>query len=468
MISHIPNRFTPSHINLILITVVSLVLVSGCTRTFSSSVDSEQKVNQLEGSFNGLLQDEDRFGSAITNIGDLEGDGVINLAIGTPGDDDGGMDRGAIWILLMNDNGQVDLERKISSSEGGFSGTLVNDDRFGSSIETLGDLNNDGVTDIAVGAPGDDEGGTDRGALWILFMNSDGSVQSERKIANNLSGFGDVLNNNDQFGSALANIGDLNNDGVTDLAVGTPLNDDGGVDFGALWILFMNTDGTVAGSQKISFTVGGFAGSLFANDHFGSSVVAIGDFDVDGVTDLVVGSPGDDDGGTNRGAVWLLFMNRNGTVKNELKISQTQGKFDGSIGDGAEFGGAVSNLGDYNNDGINELGVGAKFSDDGGIERGAFWVIFLETNGEVRSSSKISDLHGNFNGTLADGDQFATDLVSIGDLDSDGIDDIAVTASGDNGNGTHRGAVWILFMAPVETGVRIDKEADLATLFGGS
>lgn len=461
------SKFSSSPLNLFLVTIFCLILTSGCTKTFSSNVDSEQKINQLDGNFNSALADNDRFGTAITNIGDLEGDGVIDLAVGAPFDDDGGTDRGAVWILFMDDNGQVDLERKISSTDGSFAGTLANDDRFGRSVSSLGDLNNDGVADIAVGAPGDDEGGTDRGAVWILFLNSSGTVQSERKIANNLSGFGDVLNNSDQFGSAVASIGDLNNDGITDLAVGTPLNDDGGVDFGAVWILFMNNDGTVASSQKISFNEGGFAGDLFENDYFGSAIDTIGDFDGDGVTELVVGTPGDDDGGTNRGAVWILYMNNNGTVKNEIKISQTAGEFDGAIGDGAEFGSAVTNLGDYNNDGITELGVAASLSDDGGTDRGAFWVIFLEADGEVRSSSKISDLHGNFNGVLADGDQFATDLASVGDLDGDGIDDIAVTASGDSVNGAYRGALWILFMAPVEIGARVDKEADLATLFGG-
>lgn len=367
----------------------------------------------------------------------------------------------------MDDNGQVDQERKISTNQGSFAGTLANNDHFGSSVATIGDLNNDGITDLAVGAPGDDEGGTDRGALWILFLNSDGTVQSERKIANNLSGLGDVLNNNDQFGTAVTNIGDLNNDGITDLAVGTPLDDDGGVDFGALWILFMNNDGSVASSQKISFSAGGFAGDLFTNDRFGYSLDAIGDFDQDGVPELAVGTPGDDDGGTNRGAVWILYLNSIGTVKKEVKISQTSGKFDDIISIGSEFGSTVTNLGDFNNDGITELGVGARLSDDGGIHRGAFWVIFLEADAEVRSSSKISDLHGNFNGTLADGDQFGSDLVSIGDLDLDGIDDIAVTASGDSVNGSNRGAVWILFMAPVEIGARVDKDADMATLFGG-
>jgi len=452
----------------LLIALSSVIATSGCSRTFSSSVDSEQKINEQDGNFNSLLSDNERFASSIANIGDLEGDGVIDLAVGAPFDDEDGTDRGAVWILFMDDNGLVDVEQKISSGTGNFSGSLDNDDRFGSSVASVGDLNNDGVTDVAVGSPGDDDGGIDRGSLWILFLNSNGTVQNEQKIANATSGFADVLDDDDQFGSAVANIGDLNNDGIADLAVGVPFDDDGGTNFGALWILFMNNTGTVASSQKISFTDGGFSGDLFNEDHFGSSIDTVGDIDGDGVTELVVGSPGDDDGGTDRGAVWILYMNSNGTVKQESKISQTTAEFDGVLNNGDGFGNAVANLGDINSDGVSDLGIAAKLTDDGGVDRGAFWIVFLNADGDVISSSKISDLQGNFNGVLADNDQFGTDLVSLGDLDNDGISDIAVTASGDSGNGVNRGAIWILFMAPVETELNEDKEAGLATLFGGS
>ena len=66
--------------------------------------------------------------------------------------------------------------------------------------------------------------------------------------------------------------------------------------------------GTVLSHQKISDTQGGFTGILDNYDHFGSSVASLGDLDGDGVGDLAVGAFGDDDGGTNRGAVWVLFL----------------------------------------------------------------------------------------------------------------------------------------------------------------
>ena len=74
---------------------------------------------------------------------------------------------------------------------------LNNNDHFGISVSQIGDLNNDGVVDIAVGAYKDDDGGQDRGALYIIFLNNDGTVKSFQKISsNNESSW---LQNNDFF-----------------------------------------------------------------------------------------------------------------------------------------------------------------------------------------------------------------------------------------------------------------------------
>ena len=81
--------------------------------------------------------------------------------------------------------------------------------------------------------------------------------------------------------------------------------------------------------QKVSFTQGGFGGFLEDNDNFGVSVAELGDLDGDGIGDVAVGAALDDDGGPGRGAVWIVFLNTDGTVKAEQKISDTQGGFTG-------------------------------------------------------------------------------------------------------------------------------------------
>ena len=440
---------------LTLVATLSLFTVlagNSCTDvSISTDVDDEQKISDTAGNFEGDLDDGDRFGSAVTSLGDLEGDGVIDLAVGAPGDDDNGTDRGAVWILFMDDDGRVDLQRKISEDNLRFPGDLDNNDAFGAAVSGIGDLNGDGVFDLAVGAPGDDDRGTDRGAVWILFLDTNGAVQEVQKISAAAGGFPGDLNDGDQFGGAVATLGDLDGDGITDIAVGAQGDNDGGTGKGAVWVLFLNSDGSVKSTQKISEERGGFDDNLDGDDRFGSALAELGDLDGDGTGDLAVGASGDDDGGPDRGAVWILFLDADGRVSAQQKISQNKGEFDGSLDDGGGFGSALGNIGDLDGDGINDLVAGAPGSDDGGTDRGALWVLFMDGSGELRSDFKISATAGNFDGPLGDGDQFGSAVAGLGDLNGDTLLDIVSGAPFDNDGGSDRGALWILFMERTET-----------------
>jgi hypothetical protein len=130
------------------------------------------------------------------------------------------------------------------------SGPILSDnDSFGRSVANIGDLNRDGVDDLAVGAYTDDDSGTDRGAVHIMFMNTDGSIDSTVEI-NDSTANGPVLSDEDFFGYTIANIGDLNRDGVDDLAVGAAYDDNSGTNRGAIHIMFMNTDGSIDNTRN--------------------------------------------------------------------------------------------------------------------------------------------------------------------------------------------------------------------------
>ncbi|MDH3830901.1 MAG: integrin alpha, partial [Gammaproteobacteria bacterium] len=123
-------------------------------------------------------------------------------------------------------------------------------------------------------------------------------------------GFGKTLSDGDRFGSAVAAIGDMNNDGIPDLAGGAPDDDDGADNAGAFWILMMKTDGKIDGWQKVSASAGGFNGNLEADDNFGAAITGVGNLDNRELTDIAAGAPGKDDDGEDKGAIWILFMER--------------------------------------------------------------------------------------------------------------------------------------------------------------
>ncbi|WP_457652183.1 T9SS type A sorting domain-containing protein [Rhodocaloribacter sp.] len=342
------------------------------------TVKGFQKISATAGGFTGGIGQGDNFGTGAAALGDLDGDGVPDLAVGTPLDDDGGADRGAVYVLFMNTDGTVKASRKISDTEGGFTGTLHDQDYFGWSVAALGDLDGDTVPDLAVGARVDDDGGTNRGAVWILFMNTDGTVKGEQKISSTSGGFTGSLTDSAEFGVSVAPLDDLDGDTVPDLAVGADRDDD----TGSVWILFLNTDGTVKAEQEINGASGGFTGTLDSGDGFGFGVANLGDFDGDTVPDLAVGVPFDDDGGVttfvDRGAVWVLLMNPDGTVRNNYKISDTEGGFTGTLDDTDHFGWTLAALGDLDGDMVPDLVASAPLDDDGGSDRGAVYVLFLD------------------------------------------------------------------------------------------
>jgi serralysin len=256
------------------------------------------------------LLNNDRFGSSITSLGDLDGDGVIDIAVGAAGDDTEGSYRGAVHVLFLNTDGSVKTRQKIASGVGG-GPVLTNGDVFGIGVASLGDLDGDRVSDLAVGAFFDDTGGPGRGAVHVLFMNTNGTAKASQKIASGVGG-GPVLADGDYFGRSVASLGDLDGDGVTDLGVGAYRDDTGGTGRGAFHVLLLNANGTVKQSTKIASSTGG--GPVLANDsRFGSGAAALGDLDGDGRVELAVGAETDSTAGTARGAVYVLFLQRENT-----------------------------------------------------------------------------------------------------------------------------------------------------------
>ncbi|MCP4963262.1 MAG: hypothetical protein GY925_28840, partial [Actinomycetia bacterium] len=393
--------------------------------------------------------DTDYFGTSVAGMGDLDGDGIADIAVGAHFDDDGGSNRGAIYVLNLappvdhcavdsDSDGLWDCEEDANTDLDNDPATTPGPDTDGDTTPNYLDNDDDGdgtatasenADPNADGDPRDALDGDRDGQPDYLddpTVAANGWVAAEQKISDTVGGLTAVLDNSDWFGSSASAVGDIDGDGVVDLAVGAYLDDDGGSKRGAVYLLFLNADGTVKAEQKISDTAGGLTATLDNNDYFGYSVAGMGDIDGDGIADIAVGARFDDDGGTDRGAVYVLFLNSDGTVKAEQKISDSAGGLSTVIGNNDYLGSSVSMVGDLDGDGVADIAVGAYGDDDGGASRGAVYVLFLNADGTVKTEQKISDTVGGLSAVLGDSDYFGWSTSGIGDVDGDGVADIAV------------------------------------------
>lgn len=309
---------------------------------------------------------------------------------------------------------------KIENGSGGLVADLDSGDRFARDHDAIGDVNGDGVIDYVIGARSDDDGEEDAGAVYVLFMNADGTVLSNQKISMLEGGFNETLNARNFFGYGVAGIGDYDDDGIPDIAVSSPVAPNN-----SLYIIHLNSDGTVKDYVKNENIIA-------------QGLTAIGDINTDGRIDIVACNPGSDDGGTSRGAIDILFLNESSQVMydNSVTISSTEGNFGMGLENGDQFGGReVAMLGDMDDDGTLELAVGAFMSDGG---KGAIWILSLDVaNYNVVSKAKITegmngftdilDLETNPNGSI--GGQLGHAMCAAGDIDGDGIIDLVTGAN---------------------------------------
>ena len=312
------------------------------------------------------------FGSAKTFLGDLDGDGIGDLAVGARLDRLYGKSHGAVWILFLAEDGSVRSHAEISEGKGGGPLALNEHANWGEALCPLGDLNGDGTPDLAVGAPGFNGKTEHSGGLWCLFLAPDGSVREAVKLGAQGILADEMIEEDYGLGKSLATLGDLDGDGTLEIAVGQSAS--WGWEYGrgrSVLILSLATDGSVVRYRELHDLRDGFCERT---SWFGDSIACVGDLDGNGVPDLAISNHYDDDGGRGRGAVWIVFLRANGTLLGKQKISDWSGGFEPVLRDRHGFGRNLAAPGDLDGDGVPDLLV------EGGT---GLWVLFLQRDGTV-------------------------------------------------------------------------------------
>lgn len=340
------------------------------------------------------------FGSAVAGVGDLDGDGLAEVAIAAPlGNGGNGAGSGVVRIYRASDG-------MLLRTHGGDSAG----DHFGWSISDCGDLDGDGVTDMIVGAVDDDNQGSSSGSVRAFSGTTGVALYTVNGPSANLL-----------FGYACTGLDDWDGDHVVDIAVGAPgtaaLNQPGQV------FVFSGA----SGAPLVTLT------GVGNKDAFGISVDNAGDVDADGLSDLIVGAP-----------------QTNSHLRGYIRVFSPAGSallFD-IAGDSNDdrFGCAVAGAGDVNSDGKADLFVGASGDDDVGAECGSARIL------SGQSGLAIATIYGATAGALL-GDALDGAL----DLNGDAIGDLVIGSSGDAVNGSNSGAAQAISGAtlPLVAGAHI-------------
>ena len=243
---------------------------------------------------------------------DFDNDGFIDLAVGVPGESIGAIQRaGAVNVLYGAAGGLAGAGGQLFSQDAAdVAGTAEADDRFGAAL-AAGDFNNNGFADLAIGVPFEDIGASfQAGAVNVLYGAAGGlAAAGDQQFWQGAGGVVGTAEDFDQFGFAL-DVGDFNDNGFADLAVGVPGESIGAIaEAGAVNVFYGAGAGGLAGAggQLFSQDAAGVAGAAEAFDHFGWAVSA-GDFNSNDFADLAVGVPGEDLGAaSDAGAVNVLY-----------------------------------------------------------------------------------------------------------------------------------------------------------------
>ncbi len=244
----------------------------------------------------------DMLGATTGPAGDIDGDGYDDFMMSATGYANGSS-MGAVY-LYMGTSTWSGNQVSLSLADHRFYGA-ANGDRAGLALDGGCDFNEDGYEDFVISAPGSDDGASDAGkvTLWQGGPSWAGPTQSLSLSSAPVSWTGESAN--DGAGASVALLEGFDGDGAADLVVGAPNNDAGGNQAGKAYLLLGGGSAWI-GENDLADADVSWVGEA-AGDQLGTAVAAAGDVDGDAGSDLLLGAPGNDEGGADSGKVYLVL-----------------------------------------------------------------------------------------------------------------------------------------------------------------
>lgn len=430
------------------------VAISG--RIDSGSGDRGQVKILLGTAPHGVVEDHlligppgDQTGAALV-FGDFDDDGRDELVVTRPRRNVAGQTAaGDIGIYRRLPNGTWTEVANWNQGSAGVAGTPEEEDLFGSAL-AVGDFNDDGVDDLAIGVPGEAVGATlAAGAVQILYgIAGQGlSANANQLFDQDSAHIPGGAETGDRFGSVLA-AGDVDCDGIDDLVVGTPDEDAGStIDVGTVTILPGDSVLGIDAASSFALNQPDFGGAAEATDRFGSALV-IGRMSnlIGGCKTLFIGAPGEDIGDVaGAGAV---FWYRDGTTgfwsESDLGVEEAEQN---------RFGSALT-VADLTGDGLPDLAIGVPGVDfAAGPSHGIVRIVWRRVGGQlspanpvnVRIEAGVEVYDNRVSGEFMD---YFGAAMAAPDLNDDGLADLVVGMPlSDLDGDTFSGGVEVFFSA---------------------